>query len=335
MELLVVIAIIGILVGLLLPAVQAAREAARRMQCSNNVKNIALAFHNYHDSYNKLPLFASVPTRGAGQWEQFSALTMILPYIEEQALYDDITTRWQNTPTPQDGWRIGHFVNARRTEIDPFFCPSDTRSSGANTGNSNYAVCQGCTSGWNAGLAQQNGMFVRRKNNYIDFASVTDGLSNTFMVAEHRLGDHNGGFYRPGDVVRNQPMANNTAVYPNNTTNYDATFIETYGIACDGAKANHHSHGGRDWIAPMPAQTVFNTLAPPNWQYPTCQQCAGCGWMDSRGVFPSRSLHNGGTTHGLGDGSVKFISDTVDAEFYCLIGNRNDGQPISVEKDLL
>ena len=108
-ELLVVIAIIGILVGLLLPAVQAAREAARRMQCSNNMKQIGLAMHNYHDTVKAFPCFAQQPGggvtgTGANQlWRGYSGFTMILPYIEQGPLYNQIQTQSSNFFAYWDG----------------------------------------------------------------------------------------------------------------------------------------------------------------------------------------------------------------------------------------
>jgi prepilin-type N-terminal cleavage/methylation domain-containing protein/prepilin-type processing-associated H-X9-DG protein len=332
-ELLVVIAIIGILIALLLPAVQAAREAARRSQCTNNVKQIALAFHNYHDVYKTFPRYVYRTTSGSGglcsHWEGFSAHTMILPYIEQQTVYDVVSGLWKTTPDGHDGWRTGTFQNIRRTRLSAFLCPSDSSRSGGDTGNCNYPVSQGCSVGWTRpNNAQNNGVFGREWDRNI--ADIRDGTSNTIMVGEHRLGDHDNANYRPGDVVRGIPMSGIPNAYPNAGVLYDAAAISAYGQACQAGIANHHSHGGREWIAPMPAQTVFNTLAPPNWDYPTCQDCTGCGWMDSSGVFPARSYHPGGVNIALADGSVRFFSETIDGQSYCLLGNRDDGQAVPI-----
>jgi hypothetical protein len=205
--------------------------------------------------------------------------------------------------------------------------------SGVETGNCSYAVCDGCNLAWNENQPRSNGVFSRGGNWDQDWgehsiADIRDGTSNTIMVGEQKLGDHDNNNYKPGDVVRAQPWTGTATAYPEGGVIYDADGVAAYGVQCLTGITNHHSHGGRDWIAPMPAQTVFNTMAPPNWQYPTCQVCVGCGWMDSQGVFPARSYHPGGANHALADGSVRFISETIDGQNYCMLGNRSDGQTV-------
>ncbi len=333
-ELLVVIAIIGILVALLLPAVQAAREAARRMSCSNNMKNLALAFHNYHDTYKKFPLYTNRlvgATRTCSHWEGFSAHSLILPFMEQMPLYDQIESR-KKSVNVDIGWRDpANFDALRRIRIGAFVCPSDGSKSGADTGNCSYAVSEGCALGWDGLNARNNGIFGRETGFERGMQDVNDGTSNTILMGEQLLGDHDSGFYRPGDVVRaiNFPGGNNL-YWPVTGVLYDAAAVDQYGVLCQAGIGNHHSHGGRDWMAPMPTQTVFNTVAPPNWRYPSCQPCVGCGWMDSSGAFPARSRHPGGAMHALADGSVTIINDTISGQVYCHLGNRADGQSVTV-----
>jgi prepilin-type N-terminal cleavage/methylation domain-containing protein len=322
-ELLVVIAIIGILVALLLPAIQAAREAARRSQCVNNLKQIALGVQNYADTHKKLPAYCyrSYGPGGnwASHWEGFSVHTMILPYMEQQAVWDDFSRVYSASPDLLEGWRTGTFQNVRRIDIPPYRCPSDgIMRFGAETGNNNYPVSVGPTyAAWNA--AQQPGVFSRDFER--TFADIGDGLSNTIMIGEQVLGDNDGGQFSVGDVVRAQPWSGATA-FPT-----DAQLAQ-YGQNCQGGIGNHHSHGGREWISSMPNHSVFNTIAPPNWQYPNCQDCTGCGWMDSNGVFPARSKHPGGVNHSLADGSVRFISGDVNLQTYQALGSREGGEAI-------
>lgn len=322
-ELLVVIAIIGILVALLLPAIQAARESARRGQCSNNLKQLALGFQHYHDAYKKLPRYSYQSTSGGGTcgvWEGFSAHTQILPYIEQQTTYDTFLMQYTAPGVDlQNGTQSGFFTNVRRSIIPGFKCPSDfTSPFGAETGNNNYVVSTGPTyTCWNA--AAQPGTFSRDRET--PFASIVDGLSTTFLMAEQVIGDNNGASYQPGDVVR--------AIAYSGTVNYpSATDLATYGAACQAGIGNHHSHAGRDWIVCLATQTMFNTVATPNWSFPTCQNCGGCGWMDSDGVFPSRSRHPGGSHHAMVDASVRIISNDINLQTYQALGSKDNGEAI-------
>jgi len=131
-ELLVVIAIIGILVALLLPAIQAAREAARRTQCTNHVKQIALAMHNYHDTHKKFPAYQYHVT-GVQSWQGHGVFTMILPYIEQQQTFDQVKMhlRFDDGSQPYD------------VKIDAFLCPSDEDYPDPNRPGLNYMFCAG------------------------------------------------------------------------------------------------------------------------------------------------------------------------------------------------
>lgn len=328
-ELLVVIAIIGILVALLLPAIQAAREAARRSECVNNLKQITLGFQNYHDTYNTFPSAcyrAIGPGGWCSHWEGFSAHTMLLPFIEEQAIWDEFKNKYEGPPPVgstdlHEGWRTGSFQSIRRTPIDAFRCPSDFSSSGADTGNLNYPVSMGSNTAWTSvPTGSRNGVFSLDTEH--NFASITDGTSTTILVGEQLLGDHAGGSTQSlQDVVRGQPLAGGH-------TFWTEAQLQQYGAACEAGWGNHHSHGGREWMAPMPTHSMFNTIAPPNWAYPNCQDCSGCGWMDSDGIFPARSRHPGGVNHALADGSCTFITNDINVQTYQWLGARNDGNPI-------
>lgn len=186
-ELLVVIAIIGVLVGLLLPAVQAAREAARRMQCSNNMKQIGLAFHNFHDTYRRFTPLGGANVTGAWGWG-----TAILPYIEQNNLFQAIggpsildsanlapAKLVPNNPTGA----LGALLQSR---IPTFLCPSDpvstpTNENFGNYGASNYVVSEGLLT-WAFTGSQPN--WVPNPPGRVTMASITDGTSNTFLAGE-------------------------------------------------------------------------------------------------------------------------------------------------------
>lgn len=321
-ELLVVIAIIAILIALLLPAVQQAREAARRTQCKNNLKQLGLALHNYHDTFNTFPpahtrTQANIPGTGAlTGWRGFSAHAMMLPYIEQDNLYKTIDF---NTYFDAPGVN----TTARRTTITAFLCPSDTPYPGSvDRGNNSYPGCMGPSLGQYVGpIGVRDGVFSFDVN--VKMRDLTDGTSNTIAFGEHLIGDNNNTSYRPGDVVRGIAWTGAPTV-----TKPTQAQLDVYGAACDAGKANHHSHGGREWAIGMPAQTLFNTMVPPNWKWPTCQPCTGCGWMDSQGAFPARSRHVGGVQVTLADGSSRFVSENVDLVTWQSLGSINGREVI-------
>ena len=248
-ELLVVIAIIGILVGLLLPAVQAAREAARRMSCGNNMKQLALSFHNYEATFKKVPRTAShmaftrtLPTAPQNSnWHGYSAHTMILPYIEQTAIFNNFQftdSHFSNLISPT----VTPLVNGRRT-IPAFLCPSDLPyPSAVELGWNNYGVSEGSNSAygnWNTvptfTAADQNGFFKRDRET--SFGEITDGLSNTIMIAEFNKGDANAAVFSlvngdfPGGVRFPSPWTNQ---FPTQS------MLEAYGRACLTAAAGPH-----------------------------------------------------------------------------------------------
>jgi type II secretory pathway pseudopilin PulG len=320
---LVVIAIIGILISLLLPAVQAAREAARRSQCANNLRQLALAMHNYHDVHRVFPRFAYQLMRtgpGSGpmepHWRGFSIHTMLLPFIEQNNVFEKV--RFSYT------WLSPENEAIRRTRIETLRCPSDTdypyTDTAPDRGNNNYAFSFGPSLDW--GFSKDNHMGFVMRDRETSFADMRDGTTNTIMAAEVLIGDNASGTYREADIVKGQSWTDGT-----NWNFPTQTAAKAYGDKCYAARNNangHHSTGGRDWIAPLPAMTVFNTVVPPNWRYPSCMTCPTCVFTgDTYGVFPARSKHPAGTVHALGDASVRLVSDTVDFKVYQHLGSRD------------
>ncbi len=212
-ELLVVIAIIGVLIALLLPAVQAAREAARRMQCTNQLKQLGLALHNHHDTYGDFPgngYQNSVKQKnpsldGANEgfkdsrMQRVSGLVMLLPFLEQAALYDIEGTRVRDGEnrawscwawnrefyTEPSGWT--YIVNA-------FLCPSDSenrRTPFAEVQCTNYRMCRGDRANTWGQSRESRGLFGRQDLFDRSFASVTDGTSNTLAFSEAAVGSNN------------------------------------------------------------------------------------------------------------------------------------------------
>src|SRR5262245_27255143 len=151
-ELLVVIAIIAVLIALLLPAVQSAREAARRAQCTNNLKQIGLALHNYHTSNDVFPLGTSFQPTGSsitdyGVWASWSAQALMLGYLEQTPLYNAINFAWGPLATPGNGQSdaLGLNTTATHSLINSFVCPSDPYCGGGKQNINDYASCFGTT----------------------------------------------------------------------------------------------------------------------------------------------------------------------------------------------
>jgi len=310
------------LIALLLPAVQAAREAARRSQCTNNLKQFGLALHNYHDSRNCFPRRyyqgTWIPTMTG-----YSVHCMILPYIEQQSVYNLLNFK--------EPYIFNYGSNVTMLRIPAFQCPSDKSFWpnswwGHGQGNS-YVVCLGPTMVTNdTDPAHWPGMFGSVTE--IRFGDVLDGTSNTLMLSEQLQGSGSTSSYEVGNVANATYSGASGLVKPSSAD------LTTWGQACDSARAslsNLQFGNGCHWIGPGYSQTVFNTVVPPNWRYPTCSNQGGPGGFsnDNSGVFCARSRHPGGAIHGMADASVRFISDTTDFTLYQSLGTRAGGETLS------
>ncbi|QDT65746.1 DUF1559 domain-containing protein [Calycomorphotria hydatis] len=336
-ELLVVIAIIAILIALLLPAVQQAREAARRSQCKNNLKQIALALHNYHDNYNMFPqaqyqCFSPQCDHMGNHatWRGFGWMVMILPYIEQKNIYD----KW-NFDTDFFGGTTNNNLN--KIVIKTFHCPSDLLYPDEYPGN-NYVGCAGSTANLWPSLApkaatpilvaETNGVFQRGAKTRI--RDITDGTSNTILLSEILKGDNDQFSVNDSDIVAISGSPNTHFADPDFPT---AAELNTNGASCDAIDPTSwgsYSRCGRTWASPYPYGSIFNASAPPNWRHRTCVHsgpnfglCA-----DRSGVYPPRSRHVGGVQVSLADGSVQFVSENIDLSTWQHMGSRNDGEVI-------
>ncbi len=317
-ELLVVIAIIGILIALLLPAVQAAREAARRMSCTNNMKQLGLATHNFHDSHKKFPVgwpretcddYPSIPS-SLFRW---SVLASITPYIEQYAIYDSL-----NMEIPLFGHGgntsiYGYGVHTDNQEavaqmVDPFLCPSDkARVIEEGFGPTNYKWCRG--SGHNLGSnSDADGVFTLETK--IRFADITDGTTNTAMFSESTLG--------PGaESGVTEPSGQLTEDNAGEVVVIVASSLDESACSVLGTTAAMN-RGGR-WADSWVCYTSYDHWLPPNSEVPDC------GWR-SHVWHAARSRHPGGANVTLCDGSVRFVSETVDRATWQALGSRNGGE---------
>lgn len=325
-ELLVVIAIIGILVGLLLPAVQAAREAARRMQCGNNIKQISLACHNYESAYKRLPAMQCGSggvnpgsIQGSAQRYAMSGHYALLPYCEGQPLYDQFgTTNWAP-------WDNGSAARKLTTEAKvPYLdCPSsigtaEPTDSNRQRGLSNYGFCagdnyagsqviQGGTQERDSTALTAQKLPIKNRGIYgrswASMAEITDGTSNTIAIAEfdrpNSLSSLGMVVLQAGDPNAYSPLSCRAQ--------WNGKAYLTPSLIFTGDTAR----GYRAWAG----NVYFNgvtTILPPN--SPSCMVALAVNnphWCS--GIYSAGSKHTGGSQVSMGDGSVRFVSQSIDS----------------------
>jgi prepilin-type N-terminal cleavage/methylation domain-containing protein/prepilin-type processing-associated H-X9-DG protein len=298
-ELLVVIAIIGVLVALLLPAVQAAREAARRMSCSNNLKQLGLALHTYHDTYGTLPSRMTGPswstTPANSPPPRHSVFVMLLPYLEQGNRYNQINSArlfaWHGDPN--SGY-VG--------KIPVLICPSDGLFSPTGADRNamysplNYGTCMsdnpnlGSSGGSSDSVPDQNVRGLFGYLHYVRFPMITDGLSNTMALAEIIVA--------PSNSVLGRAVANNTTS-PLNCRAHLVNGVYTSGTII----AQFRCHGQR-WQDGRPQYCGVTNILPPNSA--TCSSQAGTG------IYTAASRHPGGAQCVFADGSARFVSQNID-----------------------
>jgi prepilin-type N-terminal cleavage/methylation domain-containing protein/prepilin-type processing-associated H-X9-DG protein len=287
-ELLVVLAVLGFLLALLLPAVQKVREAAARTQSQNNLKQMGLAMHGYHDTYKLLP-----PGNDANN---FSAAAYILPYIEQQNLYQTI-----NFKVAMDA---DANAAARSTHIAIFESPQDPQPQVTDkTGPTNYLFCAGSQ----YDLTNNNGMFYQ--NSKVRLADVTDGLSGTLMIGETLKGD---GGNRAVDVRRQHVRLAKGALQGLKEESGVAPWKAGKGIAGDRCAS---------WMDGRFLQGTFTGTRVLNDARPDVS-CGGAG-----GLSGLRTLHNTANV-AFGDGSVRSLSARINLDVWGALAGRNDGQVI-------
>jgi prepilin-type N-terminal cleavage/methylation domain-containing protein/prepilin-type processing-associated H-X9-DG protein len=349
-ELLVVIAIIAVLIALLLPAVQAAREAARRIQCTNNLKQIGLALHNYHSANDVFPTLA-FPVNSAAVPGTYndqngpSTLLYALNYIEGQNLYSAFNFQIAavqdsigNTPTN---------LTVMNSQVKAFICPSNPYTS-VYPYSTNYAPSYGPQFRWDAtpgGLG--TGLFAADVVRGIN--QVTDGTSNTIAFAEVNTGDgqtpsrNHTEIFRyvswptsPGATGNGGYGTGQVATYPDGYAN-----LQTYIALCDayrdsaGAASNELDQASQFWsLARCHRGAATSLLLTPNSPHEDCMDISQKAQSAYPGDGPnaaaaSRSWHSGGVNVLFADGSVKFIKNSINQQTWWALGTKAGGEVIS------
>jgi len=318
-ELLVVIAIIGVLISLLLPAVQAAREAARRMSCSNNLKQLGLALHSYHTAMN------CFPGLGATTNTSFSVQARLLPFVEQanlQNLIDFAQPLYLGSSHSQSLNPVQAAV--ARTRLALLRCPSDPgedvyeEKAGEPLAGGNYVVCSGSGMGTNYDLRYPtDGLFFYGSAR--GFRHMRDGSSNTVVISESLLGSRSNVKSPSASPSGNDRLVGFLGATPNpdspglsGIVNPDLAALASgcpmwYGNRCFG------------WIVGKPLATTFSTYLRPNDPVPD---------MNSMGIgfYAARSFHHGGVNVTMGDGSVRFVNDSVNMDVWRALGTCAGGE---------
>lgn len=296
-ELLVVIAIIAVLIALLLPAVQQAREAARRTQCKNNLKQLGLALHNYHDT---LLVFPPRET-GTSTNSRMSGFYGLLPYVEQGALYDAIKAGDPGNGIPPQGPAVWSSWSVWNVTLPWALCPSDG-ASGNTERNVNYMFSVGDTIQNNRDSTNVRGMFSQR--NSISMGKIPDGTSNTIAMSEHLRGGVNP---TPGNQIQvKQGIALSVAGILTNPGECMTT-VGQGGYYSTSYQAKI-KHGTRIWDG-QPQWVGFTTVIGPNG--PSCEATANASGDGESSILSPSSNHTGGVNALLADGSVRFISDSI------------------------
>lgn len=310
----VVIGVLCLLVSLLLPAVQSAREAARRAQCASNLRQIGLATHQYVATFDCFP--SNVLGRGNFVQPQtfYSVHLRLLPYLEQRALYDATNFMATNYPeTWNMSWPQADAVNSlnstvQQTGVALFLCPSDGGPFGAIGVNYRGNTGTG-PDGWTSAEHPDSGNGLLPEFFPVRPSSAPDGLAHTALFGERLRGSD-------GPATNPQRDAFNLSVLAFTT---DDLILAARAAARPGNNLQFHRHG-HSWFWTGRERTLYNHAQVPNGTIPDAIYANN---LTARGMTTARSLHPGGVNLLMGDGSLRFVSETIAQAPWRALGTRN------------
>ena len=322
-ELLVVIGIIAVLIGLFLPAVQAARESARRLHCGNNLKQMITATHSFAAVHGIIP-----PSSADGFSHYYdpnlnsSALSVpyqLLPFLEQQALFDSVNIY---LPLGFPGENLKHQATATAVRIATFLRPSDPRiHTSAPAGPNSYRACVGVeiTQTFDGRVHYPRHRELGVFDTGISLAEIRDGTANTLAFAEKPIGTEARGTYSPYRdwVDRIATPGDGSA---------DAWMERCSQLRMDDSGFKPVFDAGGGWLAVITSHTLFLASAPPNSLVPDCSMGLS---VPSDGIFAARSYHPGGVNAAMADGSVRWVSSSIAIATWRALGTRSGGEIIS------
>lgn len=318
-ELLVVMAVIALLIALLLPAIQFAREASRRMKCTNNLKQIGLALHSYHDSHSVLPFGVGWDAHpfaghiGTLDDRRYSCHSLILPYLDQSPVYAQINFNlapfhpYVSAMTGPSG-ELGENGAAAIARIDVLVCPSDLDRMPFPWGRTNYRSCNGTS--WNG--RNLDGMFGQVSS--VRLSSVRDGLSQTAMFSERMKGT--------GDPNQTDPRSdvyNIQNLWSENDFRHACRALDWENPS---AYATRDYDSGQTWLEGNMNWTRYNHSLTPNTL--SCKN--GTTWDGV--AMSATSRHSGCVNLTLGDGSVRSVSENIDDSIWRALGTISGGETV-------